>query len=581
MNNAHTILLMSVILLCLPGLSACQSAGRQGAGSSDRSETAASREESQAETHAGVTGTASTDSQTGIPENPSAAQSADREITDPESPSGQEPSADDAYSSLFDSLTLTQSYKGFNDANPIMTQCFGADPFAMVYGDRVYFYMTADAFEYNVNKEIVENTYGQIRTIHVVSTADMVNFTDHGAIKVAGPAGAAKWAHNSWAPAAAWKEIDGKAKFFLYFADSGSGIGVLTADSPTGPFTDPLGHGLITRQTPNCADVLWLFDPAVLVDDDGKAYLYFGGGVPEGKAANPGTGRVVQLGGDMISLAGDPIAIDAPYLFEDSGIHKYGGKYYYTYCSNWQVDAQGTARYGFHNAEIVSMEGDSPMGPFTVKETILENPGKYFGLYGNNHHCVFQFKDRWYITYHARTLEKAMGVEHGYRSTHVNQFTMGEDGTIGKIHQSLRGILQLSYVNPYEMNPAVCMAVSAGAECVPANEETKECGSGHMALGGIDPGDFILVKGVDFGDGAPTSFSAFARTQNGQHGSGVIQIRIDGPDGPVLGYLPIEDAAGDFTAYTAALTRGVTGVHDLCLIFSGESYDIDSWQFQR
>ena len=588
MKNTHTILLMSAILLCLPGLSACQRAG-----SSGRSETAASREESQAETHAEVSGTASADiqtgiseetladTQTGVPENSAAAQPVVQETTDPESPPEQETPADDAYASLFDGITLAKSYKGLDDANPLMTQRFGADPFAMVCGDRVYFYMTADSFEYNVNKEIVENTYGTIRSINVISTADMINFTDHGSIRVAGPTGAAKWAHNSWAPAAAWKEIDGKAKFFLYFADAGGGIGVLTADSPTGPFTDPLGQGLITRQTPNCADVLWLFDPAVLVNDDGTAYLYFGGGVPEGKAADPGTGRVVQLGGDMISLAGDPIAIDAPYLFEDSGIHKYNGKYYYTYCSNWQVDAEGTARYGFHNAEIVSLESDSPMGPFTMKETILENPGKYFGLYGNNHHCVFQFKDRWYITYHARTLEKAMGVEHGYRSTHVNQFTMGEDGTIGKIHQSLRGRQQLSYVDPYEINRAACMAVAAGIDCVPANEEAKECGSGDMALGGIDPGDFVLVKGVDFGRETPVSFTARVRTQNGENGSGVIQLRADGPNGPVLGYLPIEETAEDFTEYTAELTQGVTGVHDLCLIFSGEGYEVDSWQFKK
>ena len=333
MKNTHTILLMSAILLCLPGLSACQRAG-----SSGRSETAASREESQAETHAEVSGTASADiqtgiseetladTQTGVPENSAAAQPVVQETTDPESPPEQETPADDAYASLFDGITLAKSYKGLDDANPLMTQRFGADPFAMVCGDRVYFYMTADSFEYNVNKEIVENTYGTIRSINVISTADMINFTDHGSIRVAGPTGAAKWAHNSWAPAAAWKEIDGKAKFFLYFADAGGGIGVLTADSPTGPFTDPLGQGLITRQTPNCADVLWLFDPAVLVNDDGTAYLYFGGGVPEGKAADPGTGRVVQLGGDMISLAGDPIAIDAPYLFEDSGIHKYNGR---------------------------------------------------------------------------------------------------------------------------------------------------------------------------------------------------------------------------------------------------------------
>lgn len=491
---------------------------------------------------------------------------------------GTKDSAD--YDALFEKITLTESYKGLDDTNPLMTQRFGADPYAMVYGDRVYFYMTADAFEYDgAAGKLGENTYSRIRSINVISTSDMVNFTDHGSIRVAGKDGAAAWARNSWAPAAAWKEIDGKPRFFLYFADAGGGIGVLVSDSPTGPFTDPLGEGLITRETPNCADVLWLFDPAVLVDDDGKAYLYFGGGVPEGRAADPGTARVVQLGDDMISLAGDPVRIDAPYVFEDSGIHKVGGKYYYTYCSNWQVDSEGTARYGFVNAEIVSMESDSPMGPFTLKETILENPGRYFGLYGNNHHCVFSFRDNWYITYHTRVLEQAMGVELGYRCTHVDEFTMGEDGTIGKIPQTLQGRRQLSYVDPYAQNRAANFAVMGGIACVASDDGAKQYGSGNMALGEIDTGDFVVVKGVDFGEEAPVKWSASVRNPKGEEG--VIRICADGPDGTVLGYLPVADPAEEFTEYTVSLDRAVTGVHDLCLVFSGEGYELESWQFHK
>lgn len=225
-------------------------------------------------------------------------------------------------------ITITKGYKGVDDTNPLMTQRFGADPYAMVYRDRVYIYMTADVFEYNTDGNVKENTYSKIHQINMISTNDMVNFTDHGSINAASQTGIAKWAKNSWAPAAAWKEIDGKDQFFLYFADGGGGIGVLQADSPIGPFRDPLGKGLITRKTPNCANVFWLFDPAVLMDDDGRAYLYFGGGVPEGKAVAPGTARVVELGADMISIVGNPQTIEVPYLFEDSGIHKAGGKYY-------------------------------------------------------------------------------------------------------------------------------------------------------------------------------------------------------------------------------------------------------------
>lgn len=477
--------------------------------------------------------------------------------------------------SYFEGLKANLGYKGINETNPLMTQRFGADPYAMEYDGRVYFYMTADSFEYDAEGNVKENSYSTINTINVISTDDMVNFTDHGAVYAAGPNGAAKWARNSWAPAAAWKMMNGKPKFFLYFADAGGGIGVLTSDSPTGPFVDPLGKGLITRDMPNCGNVLWLFDPAVLVDDDGKAYIYFGGGVPQDKISAPGTGRVAQLSESMIGIEGEPVALDVPYLFEDSGIHKYGNKYYYTYCSNWQVDAEGTAKYGFTNAEIISMESDSPMGPFVFKEKILENPGKYCGLYGNNHHCVFSFKDEWYIAYHTRMLEKKMGIEKGYRATSVDKFEMGEDGTIGIIKQTTDGRKQLKYVDAYAKNQAVTMAVMSGLDTKPLTEKGSD-----MILTGIDSGDFLKVQGVDFGDTTPTKLNAMIRTTAEKGEKCAIQVRIDKMYGDVIGYIYVEDAA-DFANCQAVLEKEVTGVHDLFFIFSGNGYEMESWSFEK
>ena len=480
----------------------------------------------------------------------------------------------------FENVKPVKAYKGLEDTNPIITQCFGADPYAMVYGDTVYFYMTADVFEYDNKAQLKENSYGKINTIRVVSTKDMVNFTDHGAIKVGGSKGAATWAGNSWAPAAAWKNIDGQDKFFLYFADSARGIGVLVADSPTGPFKDPIGGALIDRSVPNCGDITWLFDPAALVDDDGTGYLYFGGGVPEGKAADPGNARVVKLGDDMISLAGDPVKVDAPYLFEDSGIHKYQDKYYYTYCTNWNVDAAGTATYGFHNAEIVSMVSDSPMGPFVFKEVILENPGKYCGLYGNNHHCVFTFNDRWYITYHTRLLEKNMGIDKGYRVTHVDEFTMQEDGTIGIIKQTTKGREQLSFVDPYIENSATMIAVQGGVNTTAADAIATFYGAGAMALANMDEGAFVKVRGVDFGATSPTSVTAMLKVAGG--GEGAIQIRVDSLDGEIVGYVNVDRLTGvEYEAYTSELDTKITGVHDLYFIFCGDGYRVMSWKFEK
>lgn len=528
---------------------------------------------------AGATACGEQTPETQSPQTTNREESSVSQESEPKGSSGEEETSMD-WAAYFQSMNYVKSYKGLEDTNPIMTQRFGADPYAMVYGDRVYFYMTADAFEYDVFNNIKENSYSQIRSLNVVSTDDMVNFTDHGSIQVAGKGGAAKWAGNSWAPAAAWKEIDGKPKFFLYFANSGGGIGVLTADSPIGPFTDPLGHALVSRNTPECADVLWLFDPAVLVDDDGNGYLYFGGGVPQDKISAPGTGRCVALGDDMISLKGDPVRMDIPYLFEDSGIHKAGNKYYYTYCTNWQVDSEGTKKYGFTNAEIACLESDSPLGPFTYKETILENPGKLCGLYGNNHHCVFQFRDRWYITFHSRMLEKAMGIEKGYRATCIDEFTMDENGTIGKIKQSYAGREQLKYVDPYRENSAVNVALLAGMTTASISAERPN----EMVLSGITDGSYIRVTGVDFGAEGPKSLEVKFRKTSDSAQPAAIEVRLDKLFKEVLGYVPLEvsgeaDADGFYTA-AATLDQSTNGIHDLYLVFAGEDLEVKSWQFK-
>lgn len=469
-------------------------------------------------------------------------------------------------------MSVTKFYKKLDYKNPVITQHYGADPFAMVYNGRVYIYMTADKYEYDEKGEIAENTYSKIKSLYVISTEDMTNFEDHGEVTVACDK-AAKWAHNSWAPAAAHKIIDGKEKFFLYFADNGGGIGVLSADSPIGPFTDPIGHGLITRSTPTCASVEWLFDPAVIVDDDGEAYIYFGGGVPFGKAANPGTARVCKLGKDMVSLDGDPIPIpDVPFLFEDSGIHKFGNKYYYSYCSNFNVTPEATEEFGFENGEICVMESDAPMGPFRFKEKVLENPEKLCGLGGNNHHCVFNFNGQWYMTYHARSLEGFIGVNHGYRVTHVDEIAMKADGTIGVIEQSYTKRRQIKAVDPYKTYPAACVAQMAGVVPVPADEISAEYGVGNMAVQNTAEGDFVQVQGVDFAHGASKITITYKAA-----GAGIIKVLKDKPDGEVISTVKF-DGSSDWAQATA--DASVSGKCDLFFVFeSGTDIVLKDWKF--
>ena len=466
-----------------------------------------------------------------------------------------------AMEALFANIKPASSLKYDGENNTLWTQRFGADPGFMVYNDRLYVYTTNDAFEYDSNGNMKENSY-DVQTINCFSSSDLVNWTDHGAIPVAGSNGAAKWAFCSWAPDACHKTINGKEKFFLYFANSGGGIGVLTADSPIGPWTDPLGHALVTGSTPNCSDVVWMFDPAVLVDDDGTGYLYFGGGVPDGQAANPGTGRCVKLGDDMISLAGTPVKMDTPYLFEDSSIEKIGDTYYYSYCTNWNT---GGNPYGFNNAEIAYMTSKNPLGPFTYQGIVLKNPAAYqLDGGGNNHHSIVEFKGKYYVLYHSRVIERRMGVNGGsgfnYRSCHIDEATLSSDGKI-TCTGTMKGVSQLETLNPYEKVQAETMSNQAGINV---------SGVGDTVVTQIESGDWVKVSGVNFSKGASHL------TVNASSNSGcAVKVCTGSPTGNAIGY--VEIPAGGMGEVTVPVS-GVTGTQDIYFVFSGQA-EFDWWSF--
>lgn len=471
------------------------------------------------------------------------------------------------------------------NSNPLMDHKLGADPFALVYNGRVYVYMSSDAYVYNSDGTVKDNDFSALNKINVISSADMVNWTDHGSIPVAGynnannGSGIAKWASLSWAPTVAKKTINGKDKFFLYFANGASGIGVLTADSPIGPWTDPLGKALVTGSTPGMSGVTWLFDPAALVDDDGTGYLYMGGGIPNtsdpASVANPKTARVIKLGADMTSVSGSAVTIDAPYMFEDSGIHKYNGKYYYSYCINFS----GTHPAAYPAGEIGYMVSSSPMGPFTYAGHFLKNPGTFFGVGGNNHHAVFNFNNQWYVVYHAQTVSKAqLGDGKGYRSPHINKLVYNADGTIQEVQGDMAGIPQIANLNPYNRTEAETIGWNAGI----ATEASQAAGgpTSNQDVTNINNGDWIAVGNVDFGSGGAKSFKANVASTAG----GNIEIRLDSATGTLVGTLNVPSTGGAQTWREIETTvSSATGVHRVYFVFtgsgSGNLFNFDYWQF--
>lgn len=141
--------------------------------------------------------------------------------------------------------------------NPIIQTKFTADPAPMVYKDTVFLYTSHDE----------DDAFGfKMKNWLLYTSTDVVNWTDHGIVASLKDF---KWTdpeNGAWAP----QVIERNGKFYMYCPMPGQrGIGVLMADSPYGPFKDPIGKPLVK----NALDDI---DPTVLIDDDGQAYLYWG-----------------------------------------------------------------------------------------------------------------------------------------------------------------------------------------------------------------------------------------------------------------------------------------------------------------
>lgn len=434
--------------------------------------------------------------------------------------------------------------------NPILTHKYSADPNAFVWKDRLYVVCSHDL---DGQKSFEMNDYV------LMSTDDLVNWTDHGDVFTGGKD--VKWCWNLYAPGAAVKD----GKVYLYYPNSGGPIGVAVADRPEGPYTDPLGKHLIGREMPGC-DSCWVFDPAAFVDDDGKAYLYFGG---NGETM----ARAVRLNDDMVSAQFPGIMMKAskdggeatvmPYFFEASYMHKHNGKYYFSYSANFPD----------RGASIDYAIGDSPLGPFVWKGAILPNWAE--NSWNNNHHSIVDFRGKTYIVYHSRILSNRQGHNNVFeRSVCIDELKYNDDGTIAKVVPTHEGPKQLKAMNPYKSNLSVTICQDENVKVTMADVKGKN--RSVVAVGG--DGAWIRYAGFAF-DKAPASVEVLCRAK----GEATVEIHKGTVDGPVVAAVPLKNTNGAFAKATAKTGNIVKETCDLYFVFKGaaEGIEFAAYQFRK
>lgn len=419
--------------------------------------------------------------------------------------------------------------------NPIIQTKYTADPAPMVYNDTVFLYTTHDEDDAEGFKMLDWLLY---------TSTDMVNWTDHGTVASLKSFEWVKRDNGAWAE----QVIERNGKFYMYCPIHGNGIGVLVADSPYGPFKDPLNKPLVWQKE-HWDDI----DPTVFIDDDGQAYMYWG---------NPNV-YYVKLNEDMISYSGDIVKLsERPKHYQEGPwTYKRNGHYYMAFASTCCPEGIGYAM------------SNTPTGPWETKGYIMRPTEKSRG----NHPGIIDYKGNSYVFGLNYDLLRRETPEHRERrSVSVAKMTYNPDGTINEVpYWSETKLEQIGSFNPYRKVQAVTMAWGYGLK-------TEQSANNKMYLTHIDNNEYLCVRGVDFGAKGAKKFIVNAACDSME---GLIEIRLDGADGPLVGTVKVKPiGSSDIYELMSCSIKGAKQIHDLYLCFKSKKandlFKLDYWEFK-
>ena len=476
--------------------------------------------------------------------------------------------------------------RGLEQVNmPLFQTKYTADPSPLVVGDTLFLYTSHDASPEDISDANEKSSAGFFMYDWLLwSTTDMVNWTEHGAVASLKEFSWRSRENGAWAI----QTIERNGKFYLYAPLHGHGIGVLVADSPHGPFKDPLGKPLVWQQE-HWDDI----DPSVWIDDDGQAYMFWG---------NPQT-YCVKLNEDMISTKGDIYVLNPkdgmmrPVKEEGAKINlrvpfsekaTWAVKHYQE--GPWFYKRNGHYYMGF--ASTCCPEGlgyamsDSPLGPWKEQNYLMAPTQRDRG----NHPGIADFKGHSYLfgqDYDLMHLETF--VHHERRSVNGAEIFYNADGTIRETPYwlDLEPMKQLQWLNPYQRVEAETMAWGFGLKSAKMGIENTgvvadmpaSTGKKNMYIFDIDDGEYIRLRGVDFAQGAK-QFCVMAASTGGC----TVSLRLDSKDGQVVGSCTIGKTGNveKYRLFTGKI-KSAAGVHDLYLCFDKVQGDVrlDWWTVKK
>lgn len=409
--------------------------------------------------------------------------------------------------------------------NPLVTDIFTADPTARVFDGKLYVYPSHDI----VPKEGVEAPRFCMPDYHMYSLENGNTWKDYGVILDQNQVPWGKKDSNGmWAP-----DCIKKGDWYYYFypaepADQSAfrRIGVGISKSPIGPFKWEKNY---------IAEVSGI-DPGLLLDDDNKAYLYYGGGQDL---------FVAPLKDNMIEVAAKPIKVEGlPAGYKEGSFPiKINGLYYLTFAHVFPNEGY---TIGYATSK-------SPLGPFEYRGKIMDNISN-----GTNHHSIVNYEGKWILFYHWWDIS-------GYnklRSIRADYLEMDDKGGFKKVKPTMRGIGSPTIGEKIEVD-RYNEINNANTNFVGGNEPIgwMVCDTKMMSN--------VKFNEVNFGDGSATKIEA--RIACGQR-IGHFEVRLDSPKGKLIADFPVKYTGGWnlWETIETKLLEKVTGKQNIVVVFIGE-----------
>ena len=373
---------------------------------------------------------------------------------------------------------------------------------------------------------------------HVYSSDDLIHWVDHGVVFSLEDSTWAKDCGALYAPDCAYRD----GWYYLYYCVPDGRCGVAKSQSPTGPFVD-VGQ----------IEGVWGIDPAVLIDDDGQAYLYWG---------QLTWCHAAKLKENMVEIEQDtictPLTVQEHEFHEGSSVKKINGKYYYLFAD--------THRHGKPDTPdgrpscLGYAVSDHPMHGFEYGGVIIDNFGCDPGVW-NNHGSMEQFNGQWYVFYHRSTY----GSDYS-RHVCIEPIYLDEDGKIREVKQTSSGVG--GAIRATEKMHASFACELQGRVRIAGDPE----GAYELILDQVANGDRAIYRYLEF-DGENTFTIRMRSDANCR-----VELYVDGDY-----HADFKLPASEESVQTTVKIPAITGKHTLTLAWYGkfETASVQEFAFSK